>query len=136
MVDNDELRSVAFNMSLQLIQHISELLKMSDNYFLQGAYSRSLDCLIVIRYNIHQNLSKEEQKSLDGLLKKARLTIQCNNKLINIGRTFNKPPKHLVIFVNKNPISDVVINYRKLIQEDLEKYGYLIKKVDDLKKMF
>jgi len=153
MPTDDELKRVAFNLSLQLINHISELLQQADVHFMANDYLKSLDCLISVRLNIHSSLSPIERTSLDVIEKNSQMAIQvsliekCKSfgdytmeiyrkyEDLDISKRMNLN-KFMQIALKNYNLRSQVVRYRTRLMELLEKYHYLIKKIEDLKQMF
>lgn len=121
---------VSWNLSEALIQQLGGLLQQASVYYVDRRYPRCFDCLKAIKLRVIQSLSEEERnnfitKEEDIML---RNNLDSNEKLIQ-----KEYPKWLD---NRKKLVMAIDSYNTLLMDTLQKYGYLIKKQEDVKRMF
>jgi len=143
MVTKEEMEAVAFNMSMQLIQHLSILLQRADEYYNNGDYNNSFKILTSVKYNIIQKLSSDERDNLKDLEKdfaihyrRASLRSQIKNCMWGEKELKERLERDLKTLKPKLSSIEALAGYRILLQDYLEKYKFLIKSAEDVKRMF
>jgi len=112
MSEEVEAKQVAFNMSIMQIQEVFRLLQESTNCYLKGNYRQMFFTLKAVKLSVIQSLSPEQRQSLEN---QEQAITKCETK----AEWFKGTEK-----------------YRTLLMDILEEKGYLIKKMEDYKKMF
>lgn len=141
-MSEEDSKSVAFNLSVMQIQEVFRLLSMSNDQYLKGRYEDMLHSLKCCKLSVIQNLSEEERDKLkemeneiEPLLYKQTFLRRWRN--FDIDRN-DQLMKNIHAKLSKSPgnFLDLLEGYKIYFMDVLEKHGYLIKKMEDFKKMF
>ena len=127
MIEESEPLQVSWNLSQMLLQEISELLYISSHAFVERRLSKAFESLKGVRMRIVQSLNQEERKQLSTIEEQARQRILIEN---SVGMPSN------IYDGNRGKLAKIVEVYNDMIMDMLEKYGYLIAKKEDVKKVF
>lgn len=130
MVENNE-NQVEWNLSSSLIQEIADLLSEANNHIIKGSYVRSFQYLQGIKRRIVQNLSPAERKQFVTLDSSFLAYYKAGFQSKKYPQKLNKPISY---YANKAMV--LLEDYNTLLMDCLERYGYLIQKKQDSKKVF
>ncbi len=129
---------VAWNLSQQIMMILGNLRGQANYHFLSGNVAQACKVLQAIRMTIIQNLNKEEreqfskiEKELSGLGIVSRFH---NADEIEYATMDHKQAVRLTKkwVVDSLKMQELYEKYNTMIMDCLEKYGYLVKKADDL----
>lgn len=136
-----ESQLVAFNISLLQVQHFFELLKLADTYYLSGDSVSMFYVLKTAKMSIIQSFSDTERKTFTELENKILPHLQKNMYNTKIkGTIYNKDEFKTIVgpalLKIKGNFQEEIENYKILLMDTSEAHGYLLKKLEDYKKMF
>lgn len=142
----DASQSVAFNMSMQLVGHIFNLLQRADEFRRGGSYLQEFECLRRIKYNFIQCLTNPERDNLiskEGELRYYIIADAIWNETegfscsLDDGTILTSRLKAIISRLHRSSKLPVLVDeYRTYIMDLLESKGFLVKKLSDLKIMF
>jgi hypothetical protein len=138
MAEQDEVSiQVAFNLSQLQIQEVFRLLQLADDYHLKHKYPEMIHTLIATKLSVVQSLTDVERKVLAKKEKALKIYLLKEHWAKEISWTVYNDPKYNQIFQKvKGDLQGLAEDYKESLMDIIEKHGYLIKHMEDFKRMF
>lgn len=124
----ETIDKVSWNLAAGIIMEIQNLLAKANTNYISGRITKCFHCLKAIKMRIIQNLSQEERLHLK------KLEEEIHKKMYALESTSTEDGKEW--HIAKGEVCNLVENYNETILDLLDKYGFLIEKKQDYKKMF
>lgn len=128
-MDDQQAEQVSWNLSQALLTEISGLLLKASNFYVDSKYWPCFDCLKAAKLRFIQSLNVSERKQFLEQEEKVKAILKYH--ILALAET---QPKLWVKI--KGLICLEVDKYNIMIMDTLNKYGYLIKAQEDVKRMF
>lgn len=131
----EESSQVAWSMDIDLLQKISNNLGLADEYYLLGKYDKTFAALRTCKFDFIQSLDKAERDKLKKIEQNMELAIYSHRLIISRDTWENntdysdetKKVYYKIIAKFGNKAQEAVEDYREMIMDLLNKYGYLAK---------
>ena len=139
--DSEDSSQVSWNLSSSLIQELARLRYEANKHYLHQNISQALRSLIAMRLTVNQSISEEQRIEFAAMEEQAELIISICNKdetdiNVFISDDEDRAKAFKVIHQSRKELMTLYKKYNDMIQDLLEKNGYLIQKVQDVKKAF
>ena len=143
MKEQEEIAvQVAFNLSSLQIQEVFRLLQLADDYYLKREYTKVIHTLVATKLSVIQSLTKGERTKLSTreinikrLLIKERIQSDLSEGY-GAPRGMDYSMARSICKKIKGNLKQAVEEYKTELMDILEVHGYLIKHMEDFKKMF
>lgn len=129
--NTNEGQQVEWNLSSGLIQEISELLASSNRHYINGRYSKAYSYLKAVKSRVIQNLGSKERKRFLKIEK-----LLCKHISVGFHTKANSDVKRKDIALSQTKAVFLIDKYNEELMDCLDKYGYLIGRKKDSKKIF